>query len=258
MTAVRLIDTHCHLDDESLRSDLSERLTRARADGVCACIVPAVHQSQWALQREVVAQYSDLFSAYGLHPCYMHLHTLSQVDQLEAALVTGQAVAVGEVGLDFFIEPHDANAQLQLLEAQFSVARNLDLPVILHARKSHDILLKLLRKYRLKGGVAHAFSGSLQQAQVFVELGFLIGFGGGATYDRANKLHTILNALPLDALALETDAPDIPPCFARNVPNTPEHLRRMAEIIAEKKGVSLEILAAATTQNAIRMFRLPV
>lgn len=255
---IKLIDSHCHLDDPVFDADRDARLQHARQDGVCAFLVPAIHQQQWPLQAQVIAQYPDMFGAYGLHPCSMDKHHLDQVGALEATLSVNHAVAVGEIGLDFFITPHDVEAQLALFEAQIAVARNLDLPVILHARKCHDIMLKSLRKARLKGGVVHAFSGSLQQAQTFVDLGFMIGFGGGVTYDRANKLHAILAALPLEALALETDAPDIPPSFARNVPNTPEHLRRIAEIIAGRKGVDLETLARVTTQSVSEMFGLPV
>lgn len=253
-----LIDTHCHLDDAVFDPDRAERLARCRQDGVCAIIVPAIHHAQWERQAGIVAQYPSLFGAYGLHPCYMEMHRLAQVDTLEAFIHAHQAVAVGEIGLDFFITPHDVDTQMALFEAQLAVARNLQLPVILHARKSHDLMLKCLRKAKLSGGIVHAFSGSLQQAQMFVDLGYLIGFGGGVTYDRANKLHGILNALPLNALALETDAPDIPPCFARDVPNTPEHLRQMAEIIATRKGVSLETLASATTANVSQLFGLSV
>lgn len=258
MLQIRLIDTHCHLDDPVFDPDRAERLQRARQDGVCGFIVPAIHQQQWATQAAVIAHNPDLYGAYGLHPCYMERHTLAQVDLLEAALHDFEGVAVGEIGLDFFIAPHDPDAQLRLFEAQLAVARNLHLPVIVHARKCHDIMLKSLRKAGLKGGVAHAFSGSLQQAEIFADLGFLIGFGGGVTYDRANKLHGILRALPLTSLALETDAPDIPPCFARNVPNTPEHLRQIAAIVAERKGVTLEMLARATTQSVSELFGLPV
>lgn len=258
MLQIELIDTHCHLDADPLREDLGERLARARADGVTTFLVPAIHQGQWALQAEVVARHEGVYGAYGLHPCYMALHDLRQVDALEQALNDYKAVAVGEIGLDFFIDPHDVTAQIALLEAQLNVARNLGLPVILHARKSHDLLLRSLRRIPVPGGIVHAFSGSLQQAQAFVEMGFLIGFGGGVTYDRANKLRTILNALSLDAIALETDAPDIPPCFARDVPNTPEHLRRIADIVAGLKGVALEELAQTTTRRVRAIFRLPV
>lgn len=258
MLQITLIDTHCHLDDAVFQEDLGERLERARQDGVQAFLVPAVHREQWAQQAAVVETHHGLFGAYGMHPCYMELHDLRHVDALERALVEYEAIAVGEIGLDFFITPHDENAQIELLEAQLSVARNLDLPVILHARKSHDLLLKSLRRLPVRGGIVHAFSGSLQQAQIFVDMGFLVGFGGGVTYDRANKLRTILNVLSLDAIALETDAPDIPPCFARDVPNTPEHLRRIAEIVAELKGVSLAELAQATTRRVREVYRLPV
>lgn len=258
MLQIELIDTHCHLDADPLRDELGVRLARARADGVTAFLVPAVHRDQWALQAEVVDRHEGVYGAYGMHPCYMELHDLRHVDALEQALHEYKAVAVGEIGLDFFIEPHDESAQIALLEAQLSVAKNLDLPVILHARKSHDLLLKSLRRIHVPGGIVHAFSGSLQQAQIFVEMGFLVGFGGGVTYDRANKLRTILNTLSLDAIALETDAPDIPPCFARDVPNTPEHLRRIAEIVADLKGVALDELAQTTTRRVREVFRLPV
>ncbi len=258
MSVIELIDTHCHLDDALLHHDLEVRLARARTDGVTTFLVPAVCRDQWSLQADVVARHPGVFGAYGMHPCYIERHETSHVDTLERALHDYHAIAVGEIGLDFFITPHDEQAQIQLLDAQLAVAKNLDLPVILHARKSHDLLLKSLRRAQVRGGIVHAFSGSLQQAQYFVDLGFLIGFGGGVTYDRANKLHTILSALSLDAIALETDAPDIPPCFARDVPNTPEHLRRIAEIVATRKGVPLAELAATTTRRVREVFRLPV
>ncbi|CBL45090.1 Mg-dependent DNase [gamma proteobacterium HdN1] len=254
---MKLVDTHCHLDDPSLRNDLDSRLAKARTDGVCAYIVPAIYQEQWQEQAEIVAMHPDLYSAYGLHPCYMQKHRNAHVAALEEKLVEEGAIAVGEIGLDFYLEHHDPHAQQEIFEAQLGVAANLNLPVLLHARKSHDILLKYLRKSKLqRGGIVHAFSGSLAQAERLIDLGYLIGFGGGATYDRAQKLHSILKALPLSAIVLETDAPDIPPSFARDVPNTPEHLLAMAKIIAERKDVSLEDLASATTANAERLFGL--
>lgn len=258
MRGVPLIDTHCHIDDPVFDPDREARLQRCQDHGLQAIIVPAIHQAQWATQAQIVAESSLLHGAYGLHPCYMDKHALSQVTLLEAALADFHAVAVGEIGLDFFINPHDVADQLQLFEAQVAVARNLQLPVILHARKSHDLMLKVLRQAKLKGGIVHAFSGSLQQAQIFVDLGFLIGFGGGATYDRANKLHTILRNLPLTAIALETDAPDIPPSFSRDQPNTPENLRHIATLLAEIKGVPLQDLAQETTRNAVQLFQLSV
>lgn len=251
-----LIDTHCHLDISEFDADRADLVARCSAGGMRAILVPGIAQASWAQLRAVCNQFALLRPAFGMHPCYSAEHQLEHLQDLETQLQAG-AIAVGEIGLDTFHGETDFPRQLELFSAQVTVARNHRLPLILHARKTHDQILKVLRQQKFShGGVVHAFSGSLQQAQYFTELGFAVGFGGGATYDRARKLRTILQTLPLEWVVLETDAPDIPPCFARGENNTPFNLFRIAEILADVLQMPVQELAAQTTRNANRLFRL--
>ena len=250
-----LIDTHAHLDIPEFDSQRDELVHACAQQGMQAIVVPAITRATWPRLQEVCSRYPLLWPAYGLHPCYTADHTDGHVRDLEAFL-TPNVVAVGEIGLDTWQGTDDLPRQQALFAAQLAIARHARLPVILHARKTHDLLLKEIRRQRFDcGGIVHAFSGSLQQAQQFAELGFLMGFGGGATYDRAQKLHGILRALPLSALVLETDAPDIPPSFARGQMNTPLNLFRINEILAEFLQMEPAALARQTTQNARQLFQ---
>ncbi len=253
---LELVDTHCHLDIPDFDRDRAELIARCRAGGMRAILVPGINCATWEHLRSECARDDLLYPAFGMHPCYMAEHRLEHLTQLEQFLQQG-AVAVGEIGLDTFHGDADFSQQLELFAAQVAVARNHRLPLILHARKTHDQILKVLRQQKFScGGVVHAFSGSLQQAQYFNELGFAVGFGGGATYDRAQKLRSILRALPLEYVVLETDAPDIPPSFARGENNTPFNLFRIAEILAEVLQMPVAELARQTTRTAARVFHL--
>lgn len=251
-----LIDTHCHLDIAAFDADRAEQVSRCQAAGMQAILVPGVTQAGWARLRAVCESLPLLHPAFGLHPCYLAEHESGHLDALEQQLQAG-AIAVGEIGLDTFHGDQDLVQQQALFAAQVAIARQHRLPLMLHARKTHDLLLKELRRQRFaEGGVVHAFSGSLQQARHFIEQGFAIGFGGAATYERALKLRAILKALPAEWIVLETDAPDILPSFARDGHNTPFHLFRMAEVLAEVRQMPVQELAAITTGNAARIFRL--
>jgi TatD DNase family protein len=164
----------------------------------------------------------------------------------------GHPVAIGEIGLDFYIEHYDQARQEYFLVEQLKLAREFDLPVLLHTRRAQDTVLKHLRQIRVRGGIAHAFSGSRQQADEFIKLGFRLGFGGAMTYPRATRLRELAATLPLSSIVLETDAPDMPPEFiGRDQPNKPEHLQRIAQTLAELRDLSLAELAQATTENAL-------
>lgn len=250
-----LIDTHCHLDIPEFDATRASLLERCAGEGMRAMVVPAVVRATWDNLRQVCDSSPLLWPAFGLHPCYTDEHVLADVDALDAYLGP-DVVAVGEVGLDTFHDDHDLDRQLEIFAAQVAVARNHRLPLIIHARKTQDLLLRELRRQRFEwGGVMHAFSGSLQQAERFIELGFCIGFGGAATYDRAQKLRSILRAIPLANVVLETDSPDIPPSFARHEPNTPYNLFRITEILADVLALPAPELAKQTTLNALRVFR---
>jgi TatD DNase family protein len=178
------------------------------------------------------------------------------VDALEAAVAQHRPVAVGEIGLDFFVAGLDRERQQRLFEAQLAVARNADLPVILHARKSHDQVLATLRRMRVRGGIAHAFNGSLQQARQYLELGFKLGFGGTLTYPRSSRIRALAKALPVEAIVLETDAPDMPVAAHRGERNSPEYLPDCLQALAEVRDADAAVLAAQTTRNACAVLRL--
>lgn len=258
------IDTHCHLDAPEFAPDRDAVRAQARAVGVAHCVLPAVERAHWNGVRALAARHGDSY-ALGVHPLYTAQADPADLDALAQALEAHRddprLVAVGEIGLDGFVPGLDMARQTQFYRAQLQLARRFDLPVILHVRRSADGLLKALREIPVAGGIAHAFNGSLQQAQAFVALGFKLGFGGALTYDRALQLRRLATALPPEALVLETDAPDIPPHWlyvtaaqrAQGQPqgrNSPAELPRIAAVLAELRACSLPALAAQTCANA--------
>lgn len=263
------IDTHCHLDAAEFDADRDAVRAAARAAGVGHIVIPAVHRAHW---REVIAlahRHGDSY-ALGIHPLYTPNAQEGDIAVLRELLVEVQddphLVAVGEIGLDFFVPGLDAERQIWFYEQQIQLAREFGLPVILHVRKSSDRLLKTLRAKPVVGGIAHAFNGSLQQAQAFIDLGFKLGFGGAVTYDRALKLRELAATLPLESIAMETDAPDIPPHWlyttaearAAGQPqgrNSPAELPRIAQEVAQLRGISADALAQATSNNARAVLR---
>ena len=254
-----LVDTHCHIDFDVFQEGRPALLARCRERGLAAIVVPGGSRRHWARLERVVASDPALYGAYGLHPCFLDEHSPEDLGLLPDYLKTKRAVAVGEIGLDYFDSGADREQQTCYFREQLRIAQSLQLPVLLHVRKAHDQVLKLLREIKPeRGGVVHAFSGSLQQAQTYSGLGFKLGIGGAATYDRARRLQKVISDMPLDALVLETDAPDMPPSFARERPNSPENLFRIAEMVAEVKGIPCRDLCEATTRNAISLFGLPI
>ena len=266
------IDTHCHLDAAEFNADRDAVRAAARAAGVTHLVIPAVERHHW---REVIAlahRHGDSY-ALGIHPLYTPQAQPEDIAALRELLREVQGdphlVAVGEVGLDFFVPGLDADQQIWFYEQQIQLAREFALPVILHVRKSSDRLLKTLRAQPVVGGIAHAFNGSAQQAQAFMDLGFKLGFGGTITYDRALKLREMAAKLPLDSVVTETDAPDIPPHWlyttaqarAAGQPqgrNSPAELPRIAQQLADLRGISVNELAAAIAHNArTALRRLP-
>ena len=258
------IDTHCHLDAPEFDADRNAVRREATVQGVGHCVIPAVERSNWETVRLLAHQHGDSY-ALGIHPLYTGRADDGDVALLQEMLAQHHAdprlVAVGEIGLDYFVPGLDPTRQERFYRAQLQLARRFDLPVILHVRRSADKLLKGLRDLPVRGGIAHAFNGSLQQAQAFIGLGFKLGFGGAMTYDRALQLRRLAAELPEEALVLETDAPDIPPHWlytpaaqrAEGLPqgrNAPAELPRIAEVLAQLRGQPLAALAQATTANA--------
>ncbi|HEY6096395.1 MAG TPA: TatD family hydrolase [Gallionellaceae bacterium] len=256
---MHFIDTHCHLDAAEFGHDQPALEQAARAAGVTTLVIPAVERANFASVRQLCAAHPACAPAYGIHPMYVARATPADLDVVREYLQQPNVVAVGEIGLDFFMENYDQQQQEFYFAEQLKLAREFELPVLLHIRRAQDTILKHLRQIRVRGGIAHAFNGSPQQAAEFIKLGFKLGFGGAMTYSRASKLRELARTLPLDSIVLETDAPDIPPDFLeRGEPNKPEYLPRIAQTLAELRGMSLQEIAAATSANAHAVIpRLP-
>ena len=260
------IDTHCHLDAPEFAHDVDAVRAAARAVGVQHLVIPAVELAHCGAVQALAQRHGDSY-ALGIHPLYTgragdgDVAALGQV--LETHIHDPHLVAIGEMGLDFFVKGLDAARQEQFYRAQLQLARRFDLPVLLHVRRSADRLLKGLREVPVQGGIAHAFNGSLQQAKAFIALGFKLGFGGALTYERALQLRRLATELPPESLVLETDAPDMPPHWiyktaadrAAGQPqgrNSPAELPRIAQVLADLRGVTLAALAEQTTANALQ------
>lgn len=244
------IDTHCHLDAAEFDADRDAVYAAAIAGGVDTLVVPAVSRENFTAVTATCHRYPGCLPAWGLHPMYIHVHRPEHLADLRAQIEAQRPVAVGEIGLDFFVRDLDSATQEYFLVEQLKIARDHDLPVLLHCRRANDALLKHLRRTGVRGGIAHAFNGSRQQADAFIKLGFRLGFGGAFTWPRANNLRRLAAELPLDAIVLETDSPDIPPIWIGRGRNAPGELPRIAEALAELRGVSVGEIAQATTANA--------
>lgn len=254
---MQLIDTHSHIDIHHFAHDFEEVLERARKAGVIAQILPGVCQQWWNNLLNLCAVEPDLFPAIGLHPMYLDRHHPDHLGELEEYANTGSLVALGEIGLDYYINKSDPKKQQDLFEAQLSIAKQSNLPILLHVRKAHDQVLATIRRKKFPlGGIVHAFNGSRQQAEHYVKLGFKISFGGNLTYARATKIRGLAQTLPLDTIVLETDAPDIPPAAHHGERNLPEYLPQILEALAELRPEPIEELAARTTENATRVLNL--
>ncbi|MDR2209273.1 MAG: TatD family hydrolase [Azoarcus sp.] len=245
-----LIDTHIHLDAAEFDPDRAEVLARAHAVGVTGFVVPAVDRASFARVLELAETTSGIFPALGIHPLYVDDADESDLDALDSLLAQGCAVAVGEIGLDHHVPGFDTARQEAFFTAQLKLARRHGLPVILHVRRAQDAVLAALRKTRVMGGIAHAFNGSFQQAEAFIELGFKLGFGGAATFDGSRRIRRLATELPLDVIVLETDAPDMPPAWMHGERNVPENIMRIASAIAGLRGLSFEEIVLATSGNA--------
>ena len=254
---IDLTDSHAHLDDHSFDADRPDVLDRARKVGVRQIVVPAIHRDSWAGIARLCAEYPEALPAYGMHPIYLNHHHPGHVDELRSWLAHHPAVAVGEIGLDFFLEELDRGRQQDYFEQQLRVAREFDLPVIIHARRAVDEVTATLRRLGGLRGVVHSFSGSEQQAEQLWRLGFSLGIGGPVTYERAQRLRRIVAGMPIEHLLLETDAPDQPGAGHRGQRNEPAHLTDVLRVVAELRGDSEANIAAATTANALKLFCRP-
>ena len=258
------VDTHCHIDAPEFKDILPEIISGAANTGVKAILLPTVQASDWGQAKNLVNQYGNqmpgLVYTLGIHPLYINQDQEGDIDilqkQIEQSLDDPRFVGVGEIGLDYFVEGLDPQRQEYFFHAQLDLAQQFQLPVILHVRRSQDAILKALRKRKVPGGIAHAFNGSHQQAEQFIELDFKLGFGGAATYDRALQIRRLLKELPLESIVAETDAPDIPPAWLREEGgqfNEPALLPRIAQQLADIRGISEEVFSKAVWQNAMQV-----
>ncbi len=254
-----LIDTHCHLDAAEFDADRDEVANQARQAGVGIIVMPSVEPNNFQHVIDISAQHPHCCYALGLHPMYVDVASPSDIKRLHALIkqqlsAENKLVAVGEIGLDFFVTQQNRETQEYFFSEQLKIAGEFNLPVILHVRRAVDEILKYLRRHSVSGGIAHAFNGSRQQAEAFIQLGFKLGFGGAMTYPRALKIRELAKSLPLEAIVLETDAPDIPPEWIGNkARNSPVELVKIAQTLADLRGIEVAQIIEITSKNAIQI-----
>ena len=251
-----LVDSHVHLDDDAFAGDREAVVERARRHGVDTLVVPAVDAPSWPRIRELCACHAGAHPAYGLHPLFLTEHAPQQLDALPAWLNENRPVAVGEIGLDFHLDGPDRELQRHCFSRQLHLAREHQLPVIVHARGALEEVTLTLRRSGNRRGVVHSFSGSAQQAHQLWELGFHLGIGGPVTYERAQRLRRIVAQMPIEFLLLESDAPDQPGAAHRGERNEPAHVVEVLRCIAALRDAPEAEIAAATSANARRLFGL--
>lgn len=253
---IELIDSHCHLDDDRYADDREAVLARSQRAGVRQWVVPAVSRQRWPGLTALAEQHEGVFPAYGLHPYFLGDHLAADLDALGDYLEAHQAVAIGECGLDFYLTHLDRDRQLYFLRGQLDLARDLQLPVILHSRKAVDEITRELRRRPQVRANLHSFSGSEQQAQRLADMGCLLGFGGPLTYPRAQRLQRLVKCLPREALLIETDAPDQPGAYARGQRHEPAHLPEILHFMAQLLGDDPRELSMTLNANTCRLFGL--
>ncbi|MFL1528883.1 TatD family hydrolase [Pseudomonas sp. O230] len=256
---MELIDSHTHLDFPDFDEDRPALLAESRALGVRRMVVLGVYQANWQRVWDLVQSDPDLHAAFGLHPVYLEQHRPEDLPELGDWLsrLTGhrQLCAVGEIGLDYFIETLDRERQQALFEAQLQLAADFNLPALIHVRRSHAAVIATLKRFKLKRtGIIHAFAGSKEEAREYIRLGFKLGLGGAATWPQALRMHRVLAELPLESVVLETDSPDMAPAMFPGQRNSPAHLPAICEALAEIMAISPERLAAVSTANVCELF----
>lgn len=248
------IDTHCHLDAGEFDGDREAVALAAQASGVARIVIPAVSRENFSVVRTLAHRTSGGVYALGIHPLFTRQAHEADLDalrrEIEASLADPRFVGIGEIGLDYFVPELDDTRQRFFYDEQLKLAREFELPVICHVRKSQDLVLKGLRRFAVKGGIAHAFNGSFQQAGAFIDQGMRLGFGGNVTFERSRQIRRLAAQLPLEALVVETDAPDISPSWLYKQRNTPDQVPRIGAVIAELRGIAIDALAVGTMANA--------
>jgi TatD DNase family protein len=252
------IDTHCHLDAHEFGNESVAQAVQAKGQGVGMIVIPAVETANFSIVAGLARSIDNGCYALGIHPIYVpnaqedDLRVLRE--QVAAAMDDPRFVALGEIGLDFFIpmltEPAMREKQVFFFREQLKIAREFGLPVLMHVRRSQDVILKHVRQIPPAGGIAHAFNGSDQQARMYIDLGFKLGFGGAMTFTRALQIRRMASELPLESIVLETDAPDISPAWVHPGRNSPDQIPRIGAVLAELRAIPEQQVAAATSANA--------
>ena len=253
----RFVDTHCHFDFPPFTGDEEQSIAKAAEAGVQAIIVPSVEAAYFSRVLDLSTRHPALYAALGLHPIVIERHRDEDIERLDEIVQTAgdKLVAIGEIGLDLYREEPHFERQQTILDAQLRLAKRHDLPVILHSRRTHDKLAMHLKRHDLsRTGVVHGFSGSLQQAQRFIKLGYKIGVGGTITYPRASKTRDVMAQLPLSALLLETDAPDMPLNGFQGQPNRPEQAARVFDVLCELRPEPADEIAKVLLNNTYAVF----
>jgi TatD DNase family protein len=252
-----LIDTHCHLDAAEFNVDRDYIALMAKQQGVDCIVVPAVERANFDTVIALCNRHQNCAYALGIHPMYVDAADNHDIKTLQTYIENHHPIALGEIGLDYFVRtpklnPDHIEKQVIFFTEQLKLAAHYDLPVLLHVRQAVDDVLKYLRRHPVRGGIAHAFNGSLQQAEQFIELGFKLGFGGAMTYSRALKIRDLAVKLPLDAIVLETDAPDMSPAWiGPGVRNSPLELLKIAQVLADLRQINVAQVHAVTGCNAL-------
>ena len=252
------IDTHCHLDAGEFGNEQQQIVQDAAQQSVNWIVIPAVEVGNFSIVTRLAHQHGNCVYALGIHPIFVPAASEADLralrEAVEKAMSDERFVAIGEIGLDFFIPQLTRNGlrekQEHFYREQLKIARDFDLPVLLHVRRSQDIILKYLRRIEVRGGIAHAFNGSFQQAQHFIDLGFKLGFGGAMTFPRSLQIRRLASQLPAEALVLETDAPDISPVWLHPARNSPAELPRIGEALAALRALEVDEVARLAGANA--------
>ncbi len=259
-----LYDAHCHLDFPVFDVDRNQVLQRAKLAGVNKIVLAGISAATWPRLLQQVADCStktkqpQLYACLGLHPLFIAEHQPEDLTQLKSLLIKNpKIIALGEIGIDLHspeLQAQEAK-QWQFFDAQLKLAKELELPVVIHVRKAMDKVIQRLRRFQLpQGGLLHAFSGSQQQAEQLVELGFKLGLGGSLTYPRANKLRNLAQNLPLTAFLLETDSPDMPLHGLQGQRNEPANVALVVETLAELRQSSIAAVLSVLNVNLVNAF----
>jgi TatD DNase family protein len=251
-----IIDSHCHLDFDDFDSDRELVLQRANNAGIQHIILPSISAAYWPRIKHTCLNHPHLHPSYGLHPYFLDEHKVEHINELKIWLDKEKPVAVGECGLDFYLKHLNKDKQLEIFDAQLNIAAEFKLPVIIHSRKATEQVIQAIKKHPGLQGMIHSYSGSLEQAKQLIDLGFYISFGGAITYDNATRIRSIAKQLPLEALLIETDAPDQPDKQHHGERNEPVYILNVLKTLSELKDLSVEKISESTSHNATTLFGL--